>query len=230
MEKKTPMVSCLCVTHKKPKMLERVVNCFRNQSYANRQLVIVFERSDQATSNFLASREWEESIKIVEVPDNPVKLPLGRLRNISLTEADGEYVCQWDDDDWYDPDRISVQIEYITETERPACVLSRWVVFDSIRRKAYLSNRRLWEGSIMCRRDIMLGIPYPEIPKGEDTQVIDYLSGQDLLTVIDDMPELYIYTYHGTNTWESSHFEDIFKASSELSPEDCAQVIEIISH
>lgn len=210
-------------------MLQRVIDCFRDQSYVNRQLAIIYEESDELTCGFLHGLTWEENIKLVKVPDKPVKFSLGKLRNLSLEQADGDYVCQWDDDDWYDPDRLSAQMEAIQKADRPASILSRWIVFDAIRRKAYLSNRRLWEGSILCRKELMLNKPYPEIAKGEDTEVIDYLSENDLLAIIDDQPGLYIYTYHGTNTWEPSHFEDIFSASRELSPESCAQVIDIMS-
>lgn len=210
-------------------MLERVINCFRNQSYPRKQLIIVYEKSDRLTVEFLNSRIWEEDIKLVPVPDKPLKFSLGKLRNLSIENADGEYVCQWDDDDWYDPDRLSAQMEAILKTDRPGCLLSRWIVFDATTSKAYLSNQRLWEGSILCRKEILLSNPYPEISKGEDTEVIEYLLRNNLLTVIHDMPELYIYTYHGTNTWEQGHFTDIFAASTELSPQDCAQVIDILN-
>lgn len=210
-------------------MLQRVIHCFRNQSYRYKQLVIVYEESDELTGGFLQGHTWDENIKLVNVPDKPVKLPLGRLRNLSLEQADGDYICQWDDDDWYDPDRLSAQMEAILKAGRPASVLSRWIVFDAVRRKAYLSNRRLWEGSIMCRKDILLKRPYPEISKGEDTEVIESLVRKNLLTVIHDMPELYIYNYHGGNTWEQDHFKDIFTASTELSPEECAQVTDILN-
>ena len=227
---KNPLVSCLCVTHQKPQMLQRVIDCFRNQSYANRQLVIVYEESDELTCGFLHGHTWEESIKLVKVPDKPVKFSLGKLRNLSLEQADGDYVCQWDDDDWYDPDRLSIQMKAIFKADRPASILSRWVVFDAITIKAYLSCRRLWEGSVMCRKDIIQNRSYPEIAKGEDTEMIDYLSKNDWLAVIDDRPELYIYTYHGANTWESAHFNDIFSASHELSPESSAQVANIVCY
>lgn len=226
---KQPFISCLCVTHNKPLMLQRVINCFRNQSYRYKQLVIVYEESDELTVGFLHGQIWEESIKLVKVSDKPVKLPLGKLRNLSLEEADGDYVCQWDDDDWYDPDRLSIQMEAILKADRPASILFQWVVFDAVASKAYLSGRRLWEGSILCRKDILLNRPYPEISKGEDTEVIESLVRKNLLTVIHDMPELYIYIYHGANTWEQDHFTDIFAASTELSPEECAQVIDILN-
>lgn len=118
LEMKNPLVSCLCVTHQKPLMLRRVIDCFWAQSYKNRLLAVVYERSDEDTSNFLRASVGEDSIKIVEVSDKPVKMPLGRLRNISVREADGDYVCQWDDD-WYDPDRIGMQIKQIIGSGLP---------------------------------------------------------------------------------------------------------------
>lgn len=225
----TPLISALCVTHKKPLMLKRVMDCFMNQSYPNKQLVVVYEDHDKDTCTLLESGTWDDTVKLVRVSASPVKLSLGELRNISIEAADGEYVCQWDDDDWYDPNRIAVQVEHIIATNRPACVLSQWVVFDAVNQKAYLSNIRLWEGSIMCKKEIIQQRLYAKIPKGEDTEVVDYLSNNDLLTVIHDMPELYIYIYHGTNTWEQAHFEKIFNASMQLSQDSCDQIIDILN-
>ena len=133
-------------------------------------------------------------------------------------------MCQWDDDDWYDPERLAIQMERIQATGKEACVLSRWVVFDATTGAAYLSNRRLWEGSILCRREILLEKPYPLVSKGEDTTVIRQLYDRDLLEVIDDEPEIYVYVYHGDNTWEKDHFQQIFDQSTKLGTDVQTQI------
>lgn len=224
----TPLISGLCVTRGKPHMLHRAITCFEEQTYPNKQLVVVYEDDDCKTQAYLKSRSWSAEYKLLQIQVLPVKKTLGELRNLSVSSADGEYVCQWDDDDWYDSDRMSVQMEHIRESGLPACILSRWVVFDSVSQKAYISNRRLWEGSILCRKDIMQQKPYPELSIGEDTAVIDYLAQHKLLAIIEDMPELYIYIYHGGNTWQQQHFTQIFNASMLLGPEDCEQVRNVL--
>ena len=48
-----PLISCLCITHKKPEMLKRAIDCFESQTYRNKQMVIVFEDHDLLTAEFL---------------------------------------------------------------------------------------------------------------------------------------------------------------------------------
>lgn len=225
---KQALISCLCVTHKKPRMLDRVINCFYNQSYENKQLVIVYEDFDIPTHEYILNREFDEKVKVVTIDSSIEKIPLGELRNISVREADGEYVCQWDDDDWFDPDRLSTQMQFIRNSGKPACILSRWVVFDDQSKRAYISNRRLWEGSILCRKDLMIQKSYPAIHKGEDSSVIDHLYQNNKLHIVDDMPELYIYISHGNNTWEQNHFDQIFQFSTELPAEYSSEIQEIL--
>lgn len=225
-----PLISCLCVTHRKPKMLERVINCFYNQSYPNKQLIIVYEDFDATTHEFIVNQNFENNIQVVMIDSSKRKISLGELRNISICEADGEYVCQWDDDDWFDPDRLTTQMQCIQQSGKPACILSRWIVFDALTKKAYLSNKRLWEGSILCRKDLMQEKVYPPLHKGEDSSVIEHLYLNDKLHIVDDMPELYIYISHGNNTWEQGHFDQIFQFSTELSSECSLDIEKILTN
>lgn len=52
--------------------------------------------------------------------------------------------------------------------------------------------------------------------KGEDTDVVEFLVRHNHLVCIEDMPFLYVYVYHGKNTWNFNHFSKIFRASQEL--------------
>lgn len=223
----SPLISCLCVTWKKPRMLNRVINCFLDQTYENKQLVIIYEDFDELTSNFMAKIPENYQIKPVKISSYPKKT-LGELRNISIQAADGEFVCQWDDDDWFDPDRLDQQMKAIKQTGKLASILTRWIVFNALTHKSYLSNSRLWEGSVLCRKDIIQKYPYPKLPKGEDSQVIHNLFINDHIAFIQNAPELYVYIYHGNNTWEEQHFRQIFQMSSELSEEYNKQVQKLL--
>lgn len=225
---KYPLISCLCITRNKPKMLERVINCFYNQSYQNKQLIIVYEDFDIMTHNFIINQCLGDNIKVVMIDSSKRKVPLGELRNISIYEADGEYVCQWDDDDWFDPDRLRIQMLCMRQSGKPACVLSRWIVFDALTNKAYLSNQRLWEGSILCRKNLILEKLYPALHRGEDSSVVEYFYKKEKLHIIDNFPELYIYISHGNNTWEQRHFDHIFQSSTELPFEYSLEIQEIL--
>eukprot|EP01038_Epipyxis_sp_PR26KG_P000836 gene836-1178_t len=93
-----------------------------------------------------------------------------RPRLLSRASA-GDYVCQWDDDDWYRHDRLETQMAALLDSRLPACVLSRWICLDVPRRRAFVGHHRPWEGSIVCRKEAML--PYPALAKKEDTPMIE---------------------------------------------------------
>jgi len=197
-------------------MLRRAISCFLKQSYPVRELVVVYEVDDPATRDYLAA-STHPAIRSVEVGVSP-KLSLGDLRNISIQSSRGHYVAQWDDDDWYAPDRLAEQIDAIRQSGRLGCVLSRWLMYDALAATAYISGSRSWEGSLVAERS---AVPhYPSLPKGEDSVAIaQMISGNKLVTL--DRPQLYIYTVHGDNTWERSHWERNLRPYSQpLTPED----------
>jgi len=209
-------------------MLKRVINCFVNQTYCNKQLVILYEEADLPTHEFIIRQDFGSDFKIVKI-DADTKITLGELRNRSVEAADGSYVCQWDDDDWYDADRLTEQMNHLMFHGKSGSILSLWIVFDALTQKAYLPQPYLWEGSILCKRELMLQTPYPSIPKGEDTSVIQSLFRNNELSIIDDMPHLYVYICHGNNTWEYAHFKNIIENSLELSFEYTKEVLGVLS-
>lgn len=196
------LVSCLCITRNRVRMLRRAISCFLNQAYKTRELVVVYEADDPATHDYLATLD-EPAIRPFKVAASP-KLSLGALRNLSLQISRGHYVAQWDDDDWHGPTRLAEQIEAIRQSGKQGCVLLRWVMYDTVTKTACLSARGAWEGSIVAESSAM---PlYPDLRKGEDTVAIRQMISETKLVGI-DRPQLYIYTYHGANTWERSHWE-----------------------
>lgn len=217
------LVTCMCVTRGRIPMLRRSTQCFLNQTYRNRELVVVYESDDEATRQFLAGLR-ESSIYPVEVPAVP-RQTLGSLRNIALQAGTGKYVAQWDDDDWYSPARLAEQMRAIRQTGNRGCLLARWTLYDCLTKRAYVSNVRPWEGSIVVERAILP--PYPDLARREDTPVVDELTRRGQLVML-DRPELYIYTHHGMNTWDRHHWEQILRCSQPLGEETSRMVAALI--
>ncbi len=196
------MISCLCVTRGRVPLLARAVECFRQQTHAERELLIVYDADDTATHDF-ATAIAEPTIRPIRSEAVP-RLTLGALRNLALREAGGDWIAQWDDDDWHAPARLARQWETLEQTQQGACLLYRWLMYDEDTGSAYVSAGRGWEGSIVARKDLVPA--YPELARLEDTPVVLRMVEAGVVAAL-DQPSLYIYTFHGANTWGRDHWE-----------------------
>lgn len=196
------LVSCICVTRNRVALLKRAVHSFLQQTYSPCELIIQYEADDIATRSYVRTLD-DPRIVPVEVQALP-RLSLGSRRNIALRDARGKYMAQWDDDDWSAPTRLAEQIEAIRVSGRPGCVLLRCVLFDTQLQQASLSASRFWEFSLVAERSAVPACP--ELGKGEDTPVVlQMLNAYQLAGV--DRPALYVYVYHGSNTWDREHWD-----------------------
>lgn len=196
-----PLISCLMVTRGRPRQAARSIACFLSQTYERRELIIVDDDPDSQLAALIAAM-GSSHIRHVRLPDQGLKL--GALRNIALEHAIGDYICQWDDDDLYDPVRLEVQWKALHSCGGQASVLARWTIWWPRSQRLAVSCYRDWEGSLLCERSLMPR--YPEWPRGEDSEVLERLRETVRLVRI-DLPRLYIYICHGANTFEVDHFE-----------------------
>jgi len=213
-----PVVSCLTVTCNRVDMLHRAVECFRQQTLRDAELVIVHDHDDEATACY-AKRIESATIRAVQAPPG---LKLGGLRNLAVASARGQFVAQWDDDDWYAPDRLRLQLKQLKRNGRQACVLSRWTMYDTITERAFISRSRRWEGSLVAERAALGGYDESQ-SRGEDTPVVRALHERGQLALL-DRPDLYIYVFHGANTFDRQHWELHFAGGQPLSLEETERV------
>ncbi len=209
------LVSCICVTRNRVALLSRAVHSFLQQTYSPCELIILYEADDIETRSYVRTLS-ESRIVPMEVQAMPC-LSLGSLRNIAVRDARGQYIAQWDDDDWSAPTRLAEQMQAIRTSSRSGCVLLRWTLYDSLTRRAMLSSQRLWEGSLVAER---LAVPtFAELEKGEvATAVVHMFNASQLVGL--DRPELYVFVYHGANMWDRLHWDTVITAgAAALSPE-----------
>ena len=214
-----PLISCLMVTRGRRRQVALAIDCFLAQTYLNSELIIVDDDPNSELASLIATI-GSSKIRHVHLPDRDQTL--GALRNIALEHALGEYICQWDDDDLYDPVRLEVQWQTLYNTGGQASVLARWMIWWPHLQKLALSCYRDWEGSLLCERSLMPR--YPDISQGEDSVILEQLR-QSVRLVRVDMPRLYIYVAHGANTFQSDHFEFHWQQStSRWQGEDTARL------
>jgi len=222
-----PLISCLCITGNSTSLLKRAVDCFKNQNYPNKELLLVYERHNIATNEYVGNLHDPEIVAL-PIPEGSC-YSLGAKRNYSIEKSNGEYFCQWDDDDWYHPDRLTAQLEPLLKSYKKASILIYEVVFDEIKKAAYGSTIRPLEHSILCRRSVFTaGFRYSDKNKGEDFDFIRRLLKENLVFPVIN-PGLYIYVYHGKNTFDQEHFKAIFDFSYPLTDTTSACIANILS-
>lgn len=200
----TPKVSCLMVTRGNFDLAKTAYYSFKLQTWSNKELIIVCDAGADELKGLVAS---DQQVKFIEAPSG---LTLGELRNISIAHASGDFVCQWDDDDLYAPERISVCVGILISASVDAVFLNSWIVWWMQRQSMCISPSRIWEGSLLARRSVM---PiYPALKKGEDTTVSKWITEYFPVALI-DCPQLYCYRITGENTWNEAHFEGLFSAA-----------------
>lgn len=98
-----PKVSCLLATKDRFELAKRSVTCYCRQTYPAKELVIATEGAPgykQQLKDLVASL-GQEDIRLVLVDGDHWNL--GKMRNLTLDQARGDLVCQWDDDEPFSP-------------------------------------------------------------------------------------------------------------------------------
>jgi len=209
-----PKVSCLMVTRHRAEYVRRSIECFRCQTYENRELIVVND-SDDGTEEIVQGY-GDERIVYIRCPQK--HMPLGSLRNFSIDVAKGHYIMQWDDDDVYHCNRILLQLECLMESGCDACFLERLILAWPSRNLLRVSRRRLWEGSMLAMKD---SIPkYFALERREDSHLVKRWAREGGRYCVLDNPDLYVYVIHGRNTCDAEHFErSVFVKSEPIAEE-----------
>lgn len=203
-----PLVSCLMVTRDRATLARRALHCFAEQKWEPKELVVIDDGSENYEPVLAPYRErWP--IHYFRVSAGKGR-HLGALRNLALEHANGAFCAQWDDDDWYHPERLTRQMEAL-ETQGLDAVLLRWTLMhvdhDGWRTRPFRTQLRSGTpGTILHRRT---DVRYPNIARMEDSRFRDALK-RTMRVGIMRAPHshLFIRAFHGANTWALEHFTE----------------------
>jgi len=211
-------VSCITVTRNRVPHLKNCVKYFTEQTHKDKELIIVYYSNDKETESYLKKNEkvFEKNniyfYKFIEQEG----LYLGAIRNFAISKSQGDWICIWDDDDYYDEKRIKNQLKFCLKESIDACTLRAILIYSNKYQELKLTFERQeigWEGSLLCKKNSMP--KYVNKSKGEDTPVLERLYNEHkLLTYFE--PDLYVYIFHDHNVSGSVHKERLFQNSLEL--------------
>jgi glycosyltransferase involved in cell wall biosynthesis len=190
-----PLISALMITGKDEfhmPMAKISINSFNAQTYPNKELVII--NDGQYSLNPTQSNIREYKI------DKMNERKLGDLRNITLDKCLGDFIIQWDDDDYSHKNRMLEQYICLTENKVKAVILKKQIKYSFKSNVAFVHD--LWPlvGTILHERTMFR---YENIDKAEDAVFYNNFRGSSI--IYNNLPSLYIRFYHGHNTWDENH-------------------------
>ncbi|ELW1648210.1 glycosyltransferase family 2 protein [Enterobacter oligotrophicus] len=106
----TPFVSVVCPTWNRRAFLPYLLYIFQYQDYlAEKRELIILDDSEHSNED-LINMMVDPAACTVRYVHSPERLDLGKKRNLLNEMAKGEYIICFDDDDYYPPNKISMQV------------------------------------------------------------------------------------------------------------------------
>jgi len=196
-----PLVSCICLSENRVNLLKTAVFDFMNQTYPNKELIIITSEDDLDTIN--ANFQENEFIKLYSVSS---QTSIGNRRNLAIDVSDGDIIAIWDDDDHHAPDRIRIQLKYFRNSNiYKGSILMQIKIVNTLTGESFNSKIKMWEGTLVCKKKY--APKYLDKNDKEDSLPVRALNDKGYLAVIygPQYRSLYHYNYHGgnINTWDT---------------------------
>lgn len=123
-----PKVSLVCPTFNRPQYLPTAVRCFLQQSYENKELIIVDDGDDRMDFSF------DSRIRHIHLGN---RTPTGTKRNIGAEVAFGDIVANLDDDDWSHPYRVEDEVRRLLKTGKAVTGYNASILYDEASGQLY---------------------------------------------------------------------------------------------
>jgi hypothetical protein len=205
------LVSIVMPTYNRPALVQHAIGMIRQQTHQNIQIVIV----DDSTENLQGGNCSAPDIKYIRLKS---KFSMGAKHDIALDAADGEWICHWDDDDWFARDRVERQLAFMAAEKAQVCGIGRdlvlstdgawWRIVKPVGDKSWIGNghgRALYDfhdGTAIFRKDaIPSSASYGDYQISQKEVFLNSLlrSGAKWCRLENDGK--FVYIRHALNTW-----------------------------
>jgi glycosyltransferase involved in cell wall biosynthesis len=191
-----PLVTCIMPTSNRRAFCRQAVRCFLRQDYGPLELVVV----DDGVAPISDCLPEDSRIRYVRLDQ---RATVGAKRNVAVSQARGEIIVHWDDDDWYPSWRVSAQVRALMNGGADICGTSRLLYYEPTTDRAweyrYGPGRNDWVAgnTLAYRKTLWQRTRFAEVQVGEDALFV-WNRGQSGLS---DLPEqrLCVGTIHAAN-------------------------------
>ncbi|MCA9556235.1 MAG: glycosyltransferase family 2 protein, partial [Myxococcales bacterium] len=189
------LVSCIMPTFNRRQFIPRALRCFLAQTYPNRELIVLDDGDDPVADLMPAG---DPRVRYVRLP---ARTCVGKKRNMACKEARGDLIAHFDDDDWYAPERLALQVEALRDDRFDLCGVDRLLYYDLGEERAYEYRAPgpdpIWLSLLCYRRSLWAQKPFPEVQVASDTLFLQRIAGSRKLALTRE--GLSVCTIHGKN-------------------------------
>jgi glycosyltransferase involved in cell wall biosynthesis/predicted O-methyltransferase YrrM len=200
-----PLISCIMPTFNRRAFIPLAIQHFLAQNYPNKELVIV-DDGDDAIGDLVNAVPGVRYIRLKQ------RLSIGAKRNLACREARGELIAQWDDDDWYAPDRLSYQARPILDDQADLTGLENTYLLELPAGQFWTTQHQLHQrmfvgdvhgGTLVFRRSLLNnGLRYPDVNLAEDAGLLKQALRRGKRLARLPNPGVFVYVRHGKNAWQ----------------------------
>lgn len=199
----TPLISCILPTSNRSIYINQSIHYFQEQSYSNKELIIVFNKAEDLPKDLKLS----ENIKLIQSNSTSI----GAKRNEACKQARGLLIAQWDDDDIYHPNRLKVQAEPIIKRKCEISALgnipffglddwSFWTCSKKLHQTIFIND--VAGGTLVYLKKVWdISGPYPNTSLREDADFMLRAEKHKARVQKIDGANLFVYLRHEANSW-----------------------------
>ena len=204
-----PLITCIMPTANRAYCMEQAVGYFLAQDYPNKELVIVYNTDGDLPAGWAQYPQYylPANVRLVRAGARII----GAKRNEACRNAWGAIIAQWDDDDIYNTDRLSIQAQPILEGRAHVTGVDNLIFYEAPTGDSWMPTPVLHSeifvgdvhgGSLMYDRRVWEQVNYPNLPTGEDAWFLRRAMKQGAIVQAVDGMNSFIYVRHNSNTWK----------------------------
>jgi glycosyltransferase involved in cell wall biosynthesis len=163
-----PLISVVLTTRDRPRFLPIALECYRRQTYRNRELIVVDDGAEFPADPELVDAAGGRLIRM-----EPASM-LGAKLNRGVMEARGCFCQKMDDDDWYAPNFMETMLSALLRSWSTVCrptsaFLMHFLFFDVARWEIRESvGNNIPGATILFSRDAWEESPFRAVGNNED--------------------------------------------------------------
>jgi glycosyltransferase involved in cell wall biosynthesis len=198
---KKPFVSILTPTYNRRFFIPQFLKIVRNQVYNGPIEILV---ADDGTDPIYDLIKNDSAFRYIRFDE---KKPLGYKRNLLASQAKGEILIHFDDDDYYPPSRVSHAVESLMKSEKLIAGSSLCHIYDTSLKKIFVSGpfgqNHATAGTFAYKKEYIKNNKFNDEAIAQEEPSFTGNFSNNLIQL--DALKTILIIKHAKNTWDKQH-------------------------